>query len=67
MKERVTSLTHELRQPVPFEKISSAMKTGFEEVFDVHLAAGSLISEEKELVASFEDTCFGTKEWNHQR
>jgi len=67
VKERVTSLTHELDETVSFKEISSAMKKGFEEVFDVHLVIGSLVPKEKELALSFEKTCFGTKEWNHQR
>jgi lipoate---protein ligase len=67
VKERVTSLSHEMNKEVSFMDVSDALKKGFEEIFDVDLVQGKLTSEEVTLANSFNNTCFGTKEWNHQR
>ncbi len=67
VKERVTSLTHELGSDFSFEDVSAALKKGFEKTFDVMFTEGTLTDEEKKLAASFEKTTFGSKKWNHQR
>lgn len=67
VKERVTSLTHEMQNDFTFDDVAVALKKGFEETFDVALVKGTLTREEQELATSFTNTCFGTREWNHQR
>jgi len=67
VKERVTSLTHELQKDFSFDDVSNSLKTGFEETFDISLVHGTLSAEEQKLAESFEKTTFGSKEWNHQR
>jgi len=67
VKERVTSLKHEMNQPFSFDDVSKALKDGFEETFDISLVFGKLTSKEKQLASTFEKTCFGNKEWIHQR
>jgi lipoate-protein ligase A len=67
VKERVTSLTHEMNTDFSFESVSNALQSGFEETFDISLIPGELTQEEKKLASSFKDNYFGTKEWNHQR
>ncbi|HMA83397.1 MAG TPA: biotin/lipoate A/B protein ligase family protein [Candidatus Thermoplasmatota archaeon] len=67
VKERVTSLTHELGSDFSFEDVSNALKKGFEETFDVTFTTGILTDEEKTLATSFQKTTFGSKKWNHQR
>ncbi|MBS3778582.1 MAG: lipoate--protein ligase family protein [Candidatus Thermoplasmatota archaeon] len=67
VKERVTSLTHEMNNKFSFDSVSKALQSGFEKTFDISLLPGDLTSEEKELAVSFKDKYFGTKEWNHHR
>lgn len=67
VKERVTSLTHETNDVFSFEKVSDALRRGFEETFDISLVKGELTDEEIELTDSFKTSIFGAKEWNHQR
>lgn len=67
VKERVTSLSHEMDQEFSFEKVCNALRIGFEETFNVRVRRGNLTEEEHQLARSFEKTFFGAKEWNHQR
>jgi len=67
VKQRVTSIRHVLGKEIPFEKISDAMKKGFEEEFDVELIKGTLTQDEIRLAKKFEKECFGAMEWNHRR
>lgn len=67
VKQRVTSIKHVLGRNIDFKEIADAMKTGFEEEFNVKLIEGSLTFEEKELTHKFEKEFFTTKEWNHRR
>lgn len=67
VKQRVTSIRHILEKEIQFEEISQAMKSGFEEEFDVDLVEGELTEEEIELAKKFEKECFGAKDWNHRR
>lgn len=67
VKQRVTSIKHVLGRNIDFKEIADAMKTGFEEEFNVKLIEGSLTFEEKELTRKFEKEFFATKEWNHRR
>jgi lipoate-protein ligase A len=67
VKERVTSLTHEMNTTFSFEMVSNALKKGFEDTFNVSLIAGDLTPEEKKYANLYEKTCFATKDWNHQR
>jgi lipoate-protein ligase A len=67
VKQRVTSIKHVLGRNIDFKEIADAMKTGFEEEFNVKLIEGSLTFEEKELTRKFEKEFFTTKEWNHRR
>jgi lipoate-protein ligase A len=67
VKQRVTSIKHVLGRNIGFKEIADAMKTGFEEEFNVKLNQGSLTFQEKELTRKFEKEFFKTKEWNHRR
>lgn len=67
VKERVTSLSHEMNESFTFDQVSNALKSGFEDVFDISLVKGSITEEELDLAQSFKSNCFGAKEWNHQR
>jgi lipoate-protein ligase A len=67
VKERVTSLKHVLDKEISFKEISNAIKTGFEQEFNIELVKGTLTKEEEELTKKFEEECFSTKDWNHRR
>jgi lipoate-protein ligase A len=67
VKERVTSLKHQMKKPVAFDDVADAMKNGFEQEFDITLIEEELTDEELKLSDAFVSTCFGTKAWNHQR
>jgi len=67
VKQRVISVKHLLGEDIDFEKTAVAMKTGFEEEFDVELVEGSLAEDEVELSKKFEKECFGARDWNHRR
>jgi lipoyltransferase/lipoate-protein ligase len=67
VKQRVTSLKHIVGSDMRFADVSSAMKQGFEEEFDVELCTGFLTEEELVLAKRFEQECFSTEEWNKRR
>ena len=67
VRERVTSIKHVLGKELSFEKVSNAMKIGFEKEFDIDLIKGSLTNEEIKLSKKFEKECFSSMEWNHRR
>ena len=67
VKQRVTSLRHQMEDIISFDAVAESMKKGFEDAFDVNLQLGQLTNEEQELTDEFIETCFGTREWNHQR
>jgi len=67
VKQRVTSIRHQLDKDIPFEDVACALKTGFEEEFHIQLINGTLVKEEISLANQFEQDCFSTKAWNHRR
>lgn len=67
VKQRVTSIKHLLGEDTSFEKAAEAMKSGFEEEFNIELVEGTLTEEEIELTKKFERECFAAREWNHRR
>ena len=67
VKQRVTSIKHILGTETSFEEVAEAMKTGFEEEFNVELIEGTLTKYEISLAKKFEKEFFGTKDWNHRR
>ena len=67
VKQRVTSVKHILEADLGFEKTAEAMKTGFEEEFNVELVEDSLTEYELKLADKFEKDFFGSKDWNHRR
>jgi lipoate-protein ligase A len=67
VKERVTSVKHVLGRNISFADASNAMKTGFEEEFNVELVDGKLTDEELKNAEQFEKEYFGSKDWNHRR
>lgn len=67
VKQRVTSVKHILEEDVDFDKTAEAMKTGFEEEFNVELVEGSLTEYELKMADKFEKDFFGSKDWNHRR
>ena len=67
VKQRVTSIKDIVGFEVCFEDVSSAMKHGFEEEFDIELCVGTLTEEELLLAKRFEQECFSTEEWNRRR
>jgi lipoate---protein ligase len=67
VKQRVTSIRHQLQHQPSFDVVADAMKNGFEDTFDVHLEPGDLCEEEKEYTRVYQETCFSTPEWNHKR
>lgn len=67
VKQRVTSIKHILGGDITFNDTAKAMKTGFEEEFDVELVEDHLTDYEMNLSKNFEKELFGSKEWNHKR
>lgn len=67
VKQRVTSIKHVLGKEASFDEVAKAMKTGFEEEFNIELINGELTKEELVLTSKFKEECFGTKDWNHRR
>jgi len=67
VKERVTSIKHVLEKEISFEQLSNAIKSGFEQEFNIELVKGILTNEEEELTKKFERECFSTNDWNHRR
>ncbi|MBN2599592.1 MAG: lipoate--protein ligase family protein [Candidatus Thermoplasmatota archaeon] len=67
VKQRVTSIKHQLGKEISFQEVAHAMTLGFEEEFHVELIKGSLRKEEQVLAKQFEQECFSTTEWNHKR
>ena len=67
VKQRVTSIKHILEKDIVFEDVANAMKSGFEEEFNIQLVPGCLTDEEIELTKEFEKQYFASKNWNHKR
>ena len=67
VKERVTSLSHILMSPPTFSEVIAALKTGFEDTFDIILEEGSLTSKEEEYSTIFKQNNFSNPTWNHLR
>jgi len=67
VKQRVTSIKHILGKEISFSEVAKAIKTGFEEEFNIKLTKGELTEEELALSKKFEKEFFGTKVWNHRR
>lgn len=67
VKQRVTSIKHILGEEICFKDAAEAMKTGFEEEFNVELVEGDLTEDEIELANKFEKECFGSRDWNYRR
>jgi lipoate-protein ligase A len=64
--KRVTSIRHELGKSVTFETLTTALREGFAEVFDVDLVDGALIDQEKENIPVLRDK-YASEQWTHQR
>ncbi|RLF32419.1 MAG: lipoate--protein ligase family protein [Thermoplasmata archaeon] len=67
VKQRVTSIKHVLGEELSFEEVADAMKTGFEEEFNVELVDGGLTRTELEDSKRFEKNYFSSYEWNHRK
>ncbi len=67
VKERVTSIEHELGKEAGFEEVSKAMKKGFEKQFQTRLVGGKLSKEEKELAKKAQSERFSSEDWNFKR
>ena len=67
VKERVTSIKQVLEKDISFKEISKAIKSGFEQEFNIELVKGKLTDEEEELTKKYEKECFSTKDWNHKK
>jgi len=67
VKQRVTSVKHILGEDANFDRVSNAMKLGFEEEFDVELVPGNLTDQEIKDAEKFEKEYFSSREWNHKK
>jgi len=67
VKQRVTSIKHQLSKEISFTEVARAMKIGFEEEFHIELIEGRLSGAEQAVAKQFEQECFSTTEWNHKR
>lgn len=67
VKQRVTSIKHVLGEKLSFEEVAIAMRTGFEEEFNVELVEGGLTIQEMEDAKKFEKDYFSSYEWNHRK
>ena len=67
VRQRVTSIKHVLGKEIRFEDVAKAMKSGFEQEFDIEFVEELLSEEEKELARKFEKECFSARDWNHKR
>ncbi len=67
VKQRVTSIQHVLGKTIDFTTVASALKTGFEQEFDISLVKGSLTQREQKLATEYEQSYFSNEEWNHKR
>jgi len=67
VRQRVTSIKHVLGKEIRFEDVAKAMKSGFEQEFDIEFVEELLSEEEKELARKFEKECFSARNWNHKR
>ena len=67
VKERVTSINKETGQSVNYNDMAIALRTGFEEQFNVKFKQEQLTDEELELAEFIKKEKFGTLEWNHKR
>jgi len=67
VKQRVTSIKHEIGKEPLFGDVVNALKVGFEEEFNVDLVKGEVTEFEKNLAKSYESNRFSKKEWNFRR
>ena len=67
IKQRVTSVELQLGKKVSFDRVSSAMKKGFEENFEIRLVTGKLTSEEKILAEKIKLERFSNESWTFRR
>lgn len=67
VKQRVTSIEEQAGKKISFEKLSGALKKGFEKEFGARLVNGKLSAEELELAEKIEQERFSAKEWNFKR
>ena len=67
VEERVTSINKFLNREVSFEELKSALKKGFEKVFEVELELGSITSFEHELALKLKAEKYSTRQWNFKR
>jgi len=67
VKQRVTSIRHQIDQQPGFDMVADTMKTGFEDAFEVNLKPGALSEEEKSYSKKYYETCFSNPEWNQKR
>ncbi|HIE14755.1 TPA: lipoate--protein ligase family protein [Candidatus Bathyarchaeota archaeon] len=67
VEERVTSINKFLNREVSFEELKSAIKKGFEKVFEVELEPRSITSFEHELALKLKAEKYSTHQWNFRR
>lgn len=67
VKERVTSLKHELSKEVDFRQMCNALVVGFEKELGVKLVPGHLSEAEKEKAHELAITKYQTKEWGFKK
>lgn len=67
VKERVTSVSHQLDQSVPFEKVVSALKEGFEKQMGITLEEGDISENELKLAEDLRIEKYSMDEWNFKR
>lgn len=67
VKQRVTSIKHIIGKEPLFEDIVDALKSGFEEEFNIQLVKGEVTEFENKLAKSFESDIFSKEEWNYRR
>ena len=67
VKQRVTSIKHVLGENMSFDEVAGAMRTGFEEEFNVELVEGCLTETELMDSKRFEKDYFSSYEWNHRK
>ncbi|MBI2864544.1 MAG: lipoate--protein ligase family protein [Chloroflexi bacterium] len=67
LDEKVSDLASIVGRRVEFAEVADALRSGFEDAFDVHLALGSLTAEEEELSRRLLAEKYASAEWNFRR
>lgn len=67
VKQRVTSLKHELGREIGFDEMAGQIAKGFATTFEAEFARGALSAHEKKLAEKIAKEKFSKKEWNEMR